>query len=156
MGVPAAETIRTVLRAICVDGAPNRVGIAGRSGAARSTVASTVEFLIAQGVLVEQEVHDGSRGRPARELALGPRSPLAGIVAFTPGATTVAISDLHGTIRARRDARNALSVGPEAAVDAAALVLDELMEQQPAQSRVELVVASIGAQVNVPRALPGR
>ncbi|SEF27692.1 Sugar kinase of the NBD/HSP70 family, may contain an N-terminal HTH domain [Amycolatopsis pretoriensis] len=149
MGVPAAETIRTVLWAICVDGASNRVAIAGRSGTARSTVASTVEFLIAQGVLVERDVHDGSRGRPARELALGPRSPLAGIVAFTPGATIAAISDLHGIVRSRRVVRNALSIGPETAVDTAALMIDEMIEQQPAQSRVELVVASIGAPVNV-------
>jgi len=148
MSIPSTETIRAVLRAVCVDGAANRVAISHLSGIARSTVSSTVEFLIDEGMLVEQGAHGGGRGRPARELELGPGAPIAGIFSFRPGATTVAISDLRGTIRARGVIPNPLSTGPEEAVDAAALELDRLMDEISALNRVELVVASIGAKVN--------
>lgn len=148
MSIPSTETIRAVLRVICVDGGANRVAISQLSGISRSTVSTTVEFLIAEGMLVEQSAHGGGRGRPARELELGPTSPVAGIISFNPRETTVAISDLRGAILASRAIGNPLSTGPEQAVDAAALQLDELMDSTLAQSRVELVVASIGAKVN--------
>lgn len=96
------------------DGVPRtRAELAKSSGLARSTVATRVDELMRLGLITPVADATSTGGRPPSQFALNPAAKV--VVAADIGAshTTVAITDLAGTILAQRAERIAVALGPE-------------------------------------------
>lgn len=96
------------------DGVPRtRAELAKSSGLARSTVATRVDELMRLGLVTPVADATSTGGRPPSQFALNPAAKV--VVAADIGAshTTVAITDLAGTILVQRTERIAVSLGPE-------------------------------------------
>ncbi|MFB7249133.1 ROK family transcriptional regulator [Microbacterium sp. NPDC056234] len=96
------------------DGEPRtRAELAKRSGLARSTVAARVDELMRKGLITPVADAASTGGRPPSQFALNPTAKV--VIAADIGAshTTVAVTDLAGTVLAERTGRLAVSLGPE-------------------------------------------
>ncbi|MFK4759561.1 ROK family transcriptional regulator [Microbacterium sp. ZW T5_45] len=97
------------------DGVPRtRAELAKSSGLARSTVAARVEELMRLGLITPVSDAVSTGGRPPSQFALNPAAKV--VIAADIGAshTTVAVTDLAGTVLAERSGRIAVTLGPEA------------------------------------------
>lgn len=97
------------------DGEPRtRAELAKTSGLARSTVAARVDELMRKGLIAPVADAASTGGRPPSQFALNPTAKV--VIAADIGAshTTVAVTDLAGTVLAERAGRLAVSLGPEA------------------------------------------
>lgn len=97
------------------DGAPRtRAELAKSSGLARSTVAARVDELMRMGLVAPVADAASTGGRPPSQFALNPSAMV--VIAADIGAshTTVAVTDLAGTILAERTGQMAVSLGPDA------------------------------------------
>lgn len=97
------------------DGVPRtRAELAKSSGLARSTVAARVEELMRLGLITPVSDAVSTGGRPPSQFALNPAAKV--VIAADIGAshTTVAVTDLAGTVLAERSGRIAVALGPEA------------------------------------------
>jgi len=113
------------------DGEPRtRAELAKTSGLARSTVAARVDELMRKGLIAPVADAASTGGRPPSQFALNPTAKV--VIAADIGAshTTVAVTDLAGTILAERTGRLAVSLGPEPVlswlVEAANALIDEI------------------------------
>ena len=96
------------------DGEPRtRAELAKTSGLARSTVAARVDELMRKGLIAPVADAASTGGRPPSQFALNPTAKV--VIAADIGAshTTVAVTDLAGTVLAERTGRLAVSLGPE-------------------------------------------
>ncbi len=90
------EFNRTRVLAAVHDGVPDRAGLCGHTGLARSTVTGLVRELIDDGHLVEDDAPAGADrapGRPARRLRPAPRRDLVVAVDFGHSHCEVAVVD---------------------------------------------------------------
>jgi predicted NBD/HSP70 family sugar kinase len=74
------------------------------SGLPRSTVTDALARLRKHGIVVEQAMPrtPGRAGRPAKLLALGAPAGLVGVIALTHQTLQAAVTDMDGTVHARR------------------------------------------------------
>ncbi|MDQ0643969.1 ROK family transcriptional regulator [Microbacterium murale] len=96
------------------DGEPRtRAELAKTSGLARSTVAARVDELMRKGLIAPVADAASTGGRPPSQFALNPTAKVVIAVDIGASHTTVAVTDLAGTILAERTGRLAVSLGPE-------------------------------------------
>jgi len=112
------------------DGEPRtRAELSKRSGLARSTVAARVDELMRRGLIAPVADAASTGGRPPSQFALNPKAKV--VIAADIGAshTTVAVTDLAGTILAERTGRLAVSLGPEPVLSWLAETANELIAE---------------------------
>lgn len=97
------------------DGAPRtRAELAKSSGLARSTIAARVDELMQLGLVTPVADAASTGGRPPSQFALNPAAKVVIAVDIGASHTTVAVTDLAGTILAERTGQLQVSLGPEA------------------------------------------
>ncbi|WP_460798362.1 ROK family transcriptional regulator [Microbacterium sp. GXF0217] len=112
------------------DGEPRtRAELAKSSGLARSTVAARVDELMRTGLIAPVADAASTGGRPPSQFALNPSARV--VIAADIGAshTTVAVTDLAGTVLAERTGRLAVSLGPEPVLSWLAETATELIAE---------------------------
>ncbi|UYO96760.1 ROK family transcriptional regulator [Microbacterium sp. M28] len=112
------------------DGEPRtRAELAKTSGLARSTVAARVDELMRKGLIAPVADAASTGGRPPSQFALNPTAKV--VIAADIGAshTTVAVTDLAGTVLAERTGRLAVSLGPESVLSWFAEAAHELIAE---------------------------
>ncbi|MGF6824195.1 putative NBD/HSP70 family sugar kinase [Microbacterium sp. ZKA21] len=112
------------------DGEPRtRAELAKSSGLARSTVAARVDELMRTGLITPVADAASTGGRPPSQFALNPTARV--VIAADIGAshTTVAVTDLAGTVLAERTGRLAVSLGPEPVLSWLAETATELIAE---------------------------
>lgn len=112
------------------DGEPRtRAELAKSSGLARSTVAARVDELMRSGLITPVADAASTGGRPPSQFALNPTARV--VIAADIGAshTTVAVTDLAGTVLAERTGRLAVSLGPEPVLSWLAETATELIAE---------------------------
>jgi predicted NBD/HSP70 family sugar kinase len=80
----------------------SRAELAQRTGLTKATVASLVDSLIGDGILLESEPAVSGPGRPARSLRFDPAGPVAAGIEINVDYTAVCLQDLTGRVRAER------------------------------------------------------
>lgn len=115
-GVGSAKGTGELLRLLLTHGAMTRSELIESTGLARSTVGSRLERLINAGLVQNQRADASTGGRPATRISFRPDA--YAVLAADLGAThaTVALTDLGGTIRARRTRALHIADGPEPAL----------------------------------------
>lgn len=130
------------------DGAPRtRAELAKTSGLARSTVAARVDELMRIGLIAPVADAASTGGRPPSQFALNPAARV--VIAADIGAshTTVAVTDLAGTILAERTGRIAVSLGPETVLSWLVDAVTEMM----AEAGLDMdLIAAVGVGVPGP------
>jgi predicted NBD/HSP70 family sugar kinase len=110
------------------DGVPRtRAELAKSSGLARSTVAARVDELMRMGLVAPVADAASTGGRPPSQFALNPSAKVVIAVDIGASHTTVAVTDLAGTILARCSDTIAVSLGPEGVLSWAVDTAKELM-----------------------------
>jgi predicted NBD/HSP70 family sugar kinase len=110
------------------DGVPRtRAELAKSSGLARSTVAARVDELMRMGLVAPVADAASTGGRPPSQFALNPSAKVVIAVDIGASHTTVAVTDLAGTILAQRSDTIAVSLGPEGVLSWAVDTAKELM-----------------------------
>src|SRR6478609_1613861 len=115
------------LLAILRDGIPRtRAQLAELTGMARSTIAARIDTLTAAGLVAPAGDDVSSGGRPPARVRFNPGSRV--VLAIDLGAThgVVALTDLAGSITASTSGRLSIADGPEAVLDWALSVAQEL------------------------------
>jgi len=106
-GIPAGQqTVRrhnlALVLAELARGPGSRAELAQRTGLTKATVASLVDALLAQAILVEADPESSGPGRPARALALDPGGPITVGVEINVDYTAACLLDLTGRLRSYR------------------------------------------------------
>ncbi|MGM7679201.1 ROK family transcriptional regulator [Microbacterium sp. A94] len=130
------------------DGEPRtRAELAKTSGLARSTVAARVDELMRMGLITPVADAVSTGGRPPSQFALNPASRV--VIGADIGAshTTVAVTDLAGTILAERTGDIAVATGPEAVLNWLVDAVTELMIEIDLERSL---IAAIGVGVPGP------
>ncbi|NNG36757.1 ROK family protein [Nakamurella aerolata] len=109
--------------------------LARRTGLSRTTVASVISELAAEGRVQRLEGVPAGRGRPPQLLQLRPQQGVAAALDLGHSHLSIALTDLSGTILAER--RAALNVGASAtvAIDFATDMLTALLDELPTRQR---------------------
>src|SRR5690606_23672383 len=140
------------------DGVPRtRAELAKSSGLARSTVAARVDELMRMGLVAPVADAASTGGRPPSQFALNPAAKV--VVAADIGAshTTVAVTDLAGTVLAERTARMAVSLGPEPVLTWMVDTANELVTQAGlARSQVAAVGVGVPGPVEYSTGRPAK
>lgn len=145
------ENLSRILTLVCENGEASRANLARSLNTARSTVGLSVDYLVDQGILAEDETRDGSLGRPVKALAPGPRSATTGIVNFRQDGTQIAVADLRGTLRAQETIDLNFRDGAEPSIDAAVAMLRKLEESLHGRvGPLGQTVVGVPAPVNYP------
>ena len=126
ISAPGAGQLFQLLR----DGAPRtRAELAKATGLARSTVAARVEELIRMGLIVPVADAASTGGRPPSQFALNPAARVVVAVDIGASHTTVAITDLVGSILAERTGRLAVSLGPDSVLSWLVEAVNEMIDE---------------------------
>jgi predicted NBD/HSP70 family sugar kinase/biotin operon repressor len=131
-----------LLAAIRAAGGVSRADLSAFTGLSRSAVADGVQALLADGLVVEASAGSAARGRPAALLhPAAPAGTVAGID-FGHAHVSVALADATGTIAAERRAAIDVDAHATAALDTAARLLEELLEDAGVAAADLLAVAA--------------
>lgn len=140
------------------DGEPRtRAELAKSSGLARSTVAVRVDELMRMGLIAPVADAASTGGRPPSQFALNPAAKV--VIAADIGAshTTVAVTDLSGTILSERTGDMAVSLGPEAVLSWLVDAVTEMMtETGLSQDRIAAVGVGVPGPVEYSTGRPAR
>jgi predicted NBD/HSP70 family sugar kinase/biotin operon repressor len=118
-----------VLDALRMLGSASRTDLARATGLSRTTVTSVVADLQARGLVVEGRAEaDGGRGRPPLLLRLDPSAGAAVGVDFGHAHVRVAVADLSATVLAEHTVALDVDHSSTAALDTAAELAEELLE----------------------------
>ena len=99
--IPLADSERQVLDAVRIGGELSRARIADVTGFAPPLITLVTRDLIARGLILEREPVRGSRGQPARPLAINPEGAYAFGVTFTTQRVTVGLLGLTGGLQSQ-------------------------------------------------------
>jgi predicted NBD/HSP70 family sugar kinase len=114
------------------NGTASRAELARRTGLSRSTVSTLVADLQRRGLVVEragQFAGEGQPGRPAALLELDPRAAAAVGVDFDHDKIRVAVSDLSRSVLAEATARHDVDHDAQGALELAARLIAETLEE---------------------------
>jgi predicted NBD/HSP70 family sugar kinase len=115
-----------------VNGTASRAELARRTGLSRSTVSTLVSDLQRRGLVVEQPgqfAGEGQPGRPAALLQLDPSAGAAIGIDFDHDQLRVAVSDLSRIVLAEASARFDVDHDAAGALDMAADLVDQLLDE---------------------------
>jgi predicted NBD/HSP70 family sugar kinase len=110
-------------------GSADRAELVRETGLSRATVSALVRDCIGQGVIVEDRAGSppGERGRRSARLQLDPTAGIAVGVDFGHRHVRVAVADLASTVLAERRIELDVDAGADAALDAGAALVSELL-----------------------------
>jgi predicted NBD/HSP70 family sugar kinase len=137
-----------VVDALRRQGVASRAELSRLTGLSRTTVASVVTELQANGLIVEgpdaeRAPAGAGKGRPPAQLRLNPSAGAAVGVDFGHRHLRLALADLSSTVLGERELELDVDHDATAALDAAATLLDELLEESGID-RHQLVGAGMG------------
>jgi predicted NBD/HSP70 family sugar kinase len=118
-----------LLEALRRAGSADRAELVRAAGLSRATVSALVGECIAQGVIVEDRdgSSPGGRGRRSARLRLEPTAGIAVGVDFGHRHVRVAVADLASTVLAEHRVDLDVDAGADAALDAGAVLVSELL-----------------------------
>lgn len=115
-----------------INGTASRAELSRRTGLSRSTVSTLVADLQRRGLVVEragQFAGEGQPGRPAALLELDPSAGAAVGIDFDHDKVRVAVSDLSRTVLAEASAPHDVDHDSQTALDLAAELTEQVLEQ---------------------------
>jgi len=144
-----------VVDALRREGVASRTELVRLTGLSRTTVATLVAELQANGLIVEGSDPDrapagAGKGRPPVQVRLNPSAGAAAGVAYGHRHLRVALSDLSSTVLGEREVELDVERDATEALDAGAALLDELLEEVGVDRR-HLVGAGMGVPAPVDR-----
>ena len=111
-GAPAAGAI-ALLQVFRAGGAMTRAEVGERTGWARVTVNARIDALIERGMLAEDGLVAGVRGRPATRFRFDPSHGTLLVADIGASGMRLAVCDLAGVVSARADAACDIGDGPD-------------------------------------------
>ncbi|PPI00320.1 sugar kinase [Rathayibacter sp. AY1D1] len=118
---------------LLADGAPRtRADVVAETGLPRAAVSAQLDVLTASGLVARQDDAPSSGGRPAARVAFDPRARSLLAVDLGAAHAVIALTDLDGTVLARRRESIAIADGPLAVLGHALDVAAALLGRTPA------------------------